>query len=304
MNRSGFRATWGAMTLAIDHLVLPVKDLDTARKRLGALGFTAAPDGIHPFGTVNCCVYLRGGTFLEPLAVGDREKAAAAIRDGNVFVARDAAYRSRHGDDGFSALVFGTTDAGADDRRFRGSGISAGEMLDFSRPFVDAAGRADTASFRLAFAAEPEAEATFFFAVERMRAPKVDRSALENHPNGAIGLIGVVAVAREPLAHRDFLRKLTGATGPIADDSGLAIATGSGTMFVLDPETAAARHGIAAPASDTPRLCGAIFGVAELAAAEGLFKANAISYEKRDHKRIVVPPAEGQGATFVFEATA
>ena len=291
----------GAMTLPIDHLVLPVKNLDAARERFSALGFTVAPDGIHPFGTVNCCVYLNGGTFLEPLAVGDRTVAEAAIRDGNVFVARDSAYRAAHGEEGFSALVFGTTDAGADDRRFRDLNSSAGNLLEFSRPFVDAAGRADTASFKLAFAAEPEAESTFFFTVERVSAPRVDRSALEKHANDVVGLKGVVGVAKNPAAHRDFLQNLT-ASDVATGVSGFEIETDIGTVFVLELEAARQRYGIAAAADNTLRLCAAIFGVAELAATEKLFKANAISYEKRD-KRILVPPAPGQGTFFVFEAT-
>jgi catechol 2,3-dioxygenase-like lactoylglutathione lyase family enzyme len=291
----------GAMTLPIDHLVLPVKNLDAARERFSTLGFTVAPDGIHPFGTVNCCVYLKGGTFLEPLAVGDRAVAEAAIRDGNVFVARDSAYRTAHGDEGFSALVFGTADAGADDRRFRDLNISAGNLLEFSRPFIVAVGRADTASFRLAFAAQPEAESTFFFTVERMSAPKVDRSAMEKHANGVVGLKGVVVVAKNPAAHRDFLQNLT-ASDLATGVSGFEIETDTGTVFVLQLEAARQRYGIATAADNTLRLCAAIFGVAELAATEKLFKANAISYEKRD-KRILVPPAPGQGTFFVFEAT-
>ena len=49
---------------ALDHLVLPTTSLAVARDRLTTLGFTVAPDGVHPFGTVNCCIYLADGTFL------------------------------------------------------------------------------------------------------------------------------------------------------------------------------------------------------------------------------------------------
>lgn len=290
------------MTLPLDHLVLPVAGLDVAQARLGALGFTVAPNGIHPFGTANCCVHLKGGTFLEPLAIGDRSVADAAARDGNVFVARDRAFRDRHGEEGFSALVFGTIDAGADDSRFRAGSISAGNMLEFSRPFVDAQGKADTASFRLAFAAEAASPDIFFFACERVNAPKVDRGALERHANGVSSLTGVVAVGGAPSTHRDFLRQLTGAEAISDDASGFAIDAGNGTVIVVDTDTAKSRYGIAAPAGNGLQLAAAIFGVADLAVAEKLFKANAISYERRDRK-ILVPPAAGQGTTFVFEAT-
>ena len=70
------------MTLgrALDHLVLPVPSLELARAHLDALGFTIAPQGTHPFGTINACVFFADGTFLEPLAVGDPVTVAPAQR--------------------------------------------------------------------------------------------------------------------------------------------------------------------------------------------------------------------------------
>ncbi len=98
---------------AIDHLVLPTARLDTARRRLSDLGFTVAPEGVHPFGTVNCCVYLSDGTFLEPLALRDGAAATAAIAEGNVFVARDHVFRAVRGEEGFSAVVLASDVRGA-----------------------------------------------------------------------------------------------------------------------------------------------------------------------------------------------
>ena len=100
---------------------------------------------------------------------------------GNVFTARDAAYRRDVGDDGFSALVLATGDAGADHAAFIEAGFSAGDMLEFSRPFVDAAGTTDSASFRLAFAADPRAADVFLFTCQRLNAPKVDTARFTMH---------------------------------------------------------------------------------------------------------------------------
>src|SRR5262245_25156452 len=194
----------------LDHLVLPVADLATARAWLTALGFSVAPDAVHPFGTANCCVYLADGTFLEPLAIADIEVAAAASRAGNVFTARDAQYRRRSGNNGFSAVVVGTADAAADHRLFASAGFSAGAVLEFSRPFVDAAGKRDTASFALAFAAEPNQADLFFFAAQRVRVPQVDRSALQQHANGALGISRVLLCADRPRAHSQILAEVTG----------------------------------------------------------------------------------------------
>ena len=87
----------------IDHCVLPVASLKKARDRYTQLGFTVAPKGLHPFGTSNACIYLADGTFIEPLVQHHEGRAREAAGKGNVFAARDIAYRHRRGDHGFSA---------------------------------------------------------------------------------------------------------------------------------------------------------------------------------------------------------
>ncbi|SPZ34390.1 putative lactoylglutathione lyase [Agrobacterium tumefaciens] len=42
---------------SVDHLVLPVEVIGVAVKRLVSLGFTVAPEALHPFGTQNACVF-------------------------------------------------------------------------------------------------------------------------------------------------------------------------------------------------------------------------------------------------------
>lgn len=279
-----------AVTLPLDHLVLPVADLATARQRLTALGFTVAPDGAHPFGTANCCVYLAGGTFLEPLAVAHPDQASAAIEAGNVFVARDRDHRRRASGDGFSALVFGTRDASADDRRFRAAGLSAGPMLEFSRPFRDAAGRTATAAFRLAFAAHPAAPSSYFFASERVNVPAVDRAALERHPNGVGRLAGVVLSTGEPARLGAFFEAVAGAPVAGAASDGWRFETPTGSVEIR-----------AGTPPEALRLEAVRFAVADAEALEALFKRRAIAYGFRD-AALHVAPAPGQGASFVFEA--
>ncbi|MEP6444347.1 MAG: VOC family protein, partial [Hyphomicrobiales bacterium] len=63
------------MIRGLDHLVLPVSSLDIARQRYEALGFSVNKDGIHPFGTSNCCVFIENGVYLEPVAVYDEALA-------------------------------------------------------------------------------------------------------------------------------------------------------------------------------------------------------------------------------------
>jgi glyoxalase-like protein len=292
----------GAGARPLDHVVLPAASLGVARARLTALGFTVAPDGRHPFGTANCCVYLSDGTFLEPLAVDDAAEASASARAGNVFTARDAAYRRNVGNDGFSALVLASGDADADQSGFVKARLSAGNMLEFSRPFVDAAGASDTASFRLAFAADPRVDDIFLFTCQRLNAPKVDRSALQNHANGAARITQITIAANKPSDLVDLLTTGAGTAKADAGASRVAIDLPNAAIVAMTPAAIDAELGVAVGAAPSPRLVAIQFGVADLSAAEACFKSAGITYVRRKN-RLVVPPAAGQGAVFAFEGS-
>lgn len=284
---------------AIDHCVLPTLDLGVARSRLGALGFTVAPQGDHPFGTANACVYFSDGTFLEPLVQADASLVSAAEIDGNVFVSRDAWFRRAIGNEGFSALVLGTEDAGADHARFVDAGISAGPQLKFSRPFIDNAGRADTASFRLAFAAPDDDSPAFFFTCERVDAPKVDRGALEAHRNGVTGIAGVVAVADDPGRHASMLERFT-RMAPRTIDDGLEFACKGGTLTLMTPARAEASFGIAPHDASGIRLAAVVFKTWGNDGLRRMLSSAAIPHRDIDSVTIVAP-APGQGAHFAFQ---
>ena len=280
----------------LDHLVLPTRNLATARDCLGALGFNVAPTGRHPFGTVNCCVYLGGGTFLEPLAVGDEALVDAALDIGNVFVTRDRNFRELVGDEGISAIVAATDDAAADHLGYQEHGVSAGDMLDFSRPFADASGRSDTASFRLAFCAVPAVPDAFFFSCQRVNVPEVNRAELETHANGVLRLSRVVTAADDAKPLARVLGVLFD-TKPVDDGRETRVGTANGDIVAVAAAEFDRRYGAAAPDGQT--MCAVDFDVASLPALEKTLDEGGIAYHRRDDM-IVVPPAPGQGALFSF----
>ncbi|MET3790211.1 VOC family protein [Aquamicrobium terrae] len=287
------------MARPLDHLVLPTADLEIARERLGRLGFTVAPRGVHPFGTENCCVYFEGGTFIEPLAVADEAAAAAAAKTGNVFVARDRFYRESFGPEGFSAVVFGSEDADDDHRRYVESGISAGDRLDFSRPFVDASGKSDIASFRLAFAAEPGMRGTFVFACQRVNAPRVDRAALQAHANGATGIAEIVAVSGDPAGMADFLRVAADADGSAANGSGI-LELPNARIATLTPDRYSQRFGLPCDPHGSLAFAAVVFSVRDITFLRTHLASGNIDHDMRGN-RIVAAAAPGQGAAFIFE---
>jgi hypothetical protein len=286
----------------LDHLVLPTADLAIARARLTALGFTVAPRGVHPFGTENCCVYFSGGTFMEPIAVDDAEAAAKAVAGGNVFVARDKTYRDRLGEEGFSAIVFGTNSADTDHARYVEAAISAGNRLDFSRPFVDATGKSDTASFRLAFAAAVDTPESFLFSCERVNAPNVDRTSLQTHANGVAGIAEIVAVSSNPSAQYDLLCTAANMSGGdfVPGDT---LSLPNASITVLDTAAFEKRFGVPSGALSCLRFAAVLFSVTDLASLRKLLAANGIDHHLRGDS-VMVLPAPGQGAIFVFKEIA
>jgi len=288
----------------IDHLVLPTTSLHAARERLGKLGFTVATDARHPFGTENACVFLADKTYLEPLAVTSVEACQAAVADGNVFVARDQAYRFRVGEEGLLALVFLTSDADGDDERFRRDAVSAGRLLEFSRPMRLPDGREAVGSFRLAFAADLRSPDFFAFNCERVNQLPSDRAALESHANGVVGLSKVVLSTPRPAAFSTFIGTISNGAVPLPHSFGIGFQTPNVNVEILDDGGMEAFFD-AAPVSDDSGLRGRaiVFRVVDLSVTEAHLAANGVTYTRKNNT-ILVKAAPGQGALFAFEETA
>jgi len=286
---------------AIDHVVLPVESLEAARARLSELGFTVAPDGLHPFGTENACIYFADGTFLEPLAVAQREDCEATARKGNVFTERDQAWRFRNGENGFSALAMATDDARRDHKAFRRAGFSAGKKLTFSRKFVDAKGRKGKAAFLLAFAGDLRAPDAFFFTCEKISAPKIDRGSLQVHANCVTGIVTVVMSEQNPTDFQYLLQEVANNRNDEAHSFGLEISTANGSIDVMTPEGVDVHFGVKRTSAERGlRFEGLILSVDSIEALEQYLGGKSIAYREM-HGRIIVDAAPGQGLFLAFQ---
>jgi len=285
----------------VDHVVLPTADLTVARHRLSALGFTVAPAAEHPFGTGNACVYFADDTYLEPLAVMQRETCEEAARAGNVFVRHDQAFRFRCGEEGFSALVMATEDAARDCRAFAEAGISAGSNLSFSRTYVTASDEQADARFELAFAADLRAPDVFFFTCQRINPLNVDRSVLQRHVNGVNGIRQVVLSERNPSDFQYLLQEVTNQREVTAHSFGIDLAAANADIAVLNPAGLKGFLGLEDHDEGRGlRLRAVVFATATLATLEQRLRQSGIGFE-RVGQRLVVPAAPGQGAVFAFE---
>jgi hypothetical protein len=287
----------------LDHVVLSVVSIDLARERLGKLGFTVAADARHPFGTENACVFFADKTYLEPLGIASVEESEASARHGNVFTARNRAFRFRCGEEGLSAVAFATKDAGVDHRNFVSNGSSAGEMLQFSRPMTMPDGSESIAGFKLAFAGDLRAPDFFLFAVERVNPLPSDCSALEAHANGVTGIAEVALCAPEPAAFSAYVNLAVAQSAVEKTGFGVNIAASNAKISLMTPEGLEAYFEIAVPPAERGLRGRAIlFNVGDLAVTEAHLAANGVTYTRKNN-RILVKPAPGQGALFAFEET-
>ncbi|MCJ9670128.1 MULTISPECIES: VOC family protein [unclassified Neorhizobium] len=284
----------------IDHLVLPVAGLTAARSRLTELGFTVAPDAFHPFGTANACVFFSDGTYLEPLALANRRHAGVAAKRGNVFTARDLAFRKTSNRQGFSALVVATRDAMADHARFKMRGVSAGDVLEFSRGMTLADGSETQASFRLAFAGDDRAPEFFLFSCQRINPLPADRSGLERHANTVTGLSEIILSAPTPADFAPLVEQVL-LTKAVPEAAPLQFAAANARIRILQDRELEAEFALQpTPGVEGLRGRAVIFKTADLAVTEITLAANDVAFVRREG-RVLVSAAPGQGVLFGFE---
>ncbi|KFB09974.1 VOC family protein [Nitratireductor basaltis] len=277
-------------TVAIDHCVLPVASLAVARERYEALGFTVAPDALHPFGTGNACIFFADGTYLEPLAVCDRTAYRDALSDQNSFILRDKSFRQTQGNEGFSALALKTDDARADHERFLLSGNSAGAPVEFARPLKGPDGSTGEARFRLAFSA-PAGTGGFCFTCQRLHRSAMGGGTSSRHGNGVSGLLSVSVKVGDLETAQIYFSKL--ACVP-------AIGTETGAVVRFRNCAVHLEQDPAMPDSDEIRFDAVTFSCADPGKLRQILTRSNIVWQERNGA-IHIPTAPGQGATFIFK---
>lgn len=281
----------------IDHLVLCVRDLDTARRVYERLGFTLTPKALHPFGTANSLVQLHGN-FLELLAIADRSLIKPTGAGEFAFAAFNERFLAAR--EGMSMLVFASDDARRDQREFAAAGLETYAPFDFSRQAVLPDGSAATVGFSLAFVTEPRMPEAAFFVCQQHAPQYFWKPEYQTHRNGALAVEEVVMVAPEPAAFAAFFAKLQPGGRIDRSGTGLSAATTRGVITVLDPAAFAMRFPTAGSVRpETPHFAACRLAVADLAATEALLRARGIAAHRRG-ATLQIGPEETFGIVLEF----
>ncbi len=126
----------------LDHLVLPVSDLDAAAAAFTDAGFVVTPEAAHPFGTANRLVVFEG-VYLELVCVADPSRLPDAGFGRQVATHLETQGR---GFSHFACRALSRADAAS---QLTAAGLVGGEPVRFSRPAPRTDGSEPTARFTL-----------------------------------------------------------------------------------------------------------------------------------------------------------
>jgi hypothetical protein len=204
--------------------------------------------------------------------------------------------------EGLSLLILTSGDAIADAAAFSTAKIATSPVMTFEREGQQPDGGTVKVGFSLAFARDTKAPGIGFAACQHHHPENVWNPALQQHPNTAAGIAGVVMVADNPSDHHVFLSAFVGERELRATSSGITLKTPRGDIQVMNPAAFRSHFGIEPPdvatgariaalrvAVRNPASTRELIGKARFAIAEPL-------------GRIVVLPQGAMGAAIAFEA--
>ena len=285
------------MPRKIDHLVVAVVDLESARAAWQRLGFSVTPAAQDPFGTANALVQL-DGNFIELLAVSD--PAAIPEADAGVFsiAAFNRDFLTKR--EGASMLALNSADAAADRADFEAHGLPVFAPLDFDRMAIGPDGTERKIAFSLTYTREPRLREAGFFTCQHHLPENFWHPEFQHHANGAARISSVILVTRDPADFHAFVTHLTGQHDMQSTSLGVTFDLGGETFEILSPIAYRAWFGKESE-PDPRRLLACRIAVADIAETGRMLAGNGVAYTERQGAH-VVSPDDANGVALAFVA--
>jgi hypothetical protein len=288
------------MSRAVDHLVVPSRDLPAQADLYRRLGFQVGARNRHPWGTENHIVQF-DGCFLELIARGEGFETAQPQPGVFSFANFIARFLERR--EGLAMLVLRSQDAEADRLRFQAEGLGDFARFDFARKARRPDGAEVDVAFSLAFAATPVLPEAGFFVCQQRFPENFWSRAAQVHPNGAKGVAGLAIAHDNPREAAAFVARFAGAEEARPDGRGFVVEADGARIECRPRADLSERYGAAAIPADGPPLALARVAVADLAVARGALESGGIAHRAADGALIVSPEA-AMGVAYVFEPQA
>lgn len=283
--------------LDIDHLMISVAGAVAAGDTMERLGFVVTPRSvIAAMGLSNRLVCFpsarpNGCNFVEFLAIDDPAKAPPVM---HAILGRSERPVS---------MVMVADDARAVEAALRARGVAVGASIHAKRDWVLPGGETISPEFVVCIP-EPGASPLYWNVCQYITPQHYKRAEFLRHPNGAVGMRAVLAIAADPAATaRHFAAMWQAPTQPAP--FGAIVQPGDVALRLYSRAAAAAAFpGLdrTAPATGADYL-GCEFAVADIARARGIADAAGLAPSPSAHG-FWVHPARTHGALFAFAAAA
>jgi hypothetical protein len=286
------------MPRGLDHIVHAVRDLDAAAEFYRRAGFTVGARNRHAWGTHNCIVQFPG-VFIELITIGEPELIRIGAPGTFAFGAFARDFLAR--EEGLAMLVLEGKRPAEDVEAFRAAGIGNFKPFNFEREAKRPDGTPVKVAFSLVFAADEKAPDIGYFTCLQHHPENFWNPVFQTHPNGAVGIDGVIMVSGNPQHHRHFVGAFSGVGDVESNASGISAKTPRGEIQVMNAAAYRAYAGSAPP--DLARgahLAAVRFKVRDKTEAMSALKNGGIMAVERSGK-LVVPPDAAFGATLIFE---
>lgn len=275
----------------IDHLGVVGPDIEALLSAYKRLGFT--PTEPTP---------LMGLKDGEPIYLGQDsahlifaenyvELSGVTTDDPNHHLAPWLARRA-----GLHILALGSDDAVASHAALVAEGLEVPAVQDAGRNVAYGKHHGD-AKFKWFKAPDVLGEEGFVCLVEQITPELVFQPPVAGHPNGALGVVDVIAVAEDPAQALERHSRYPGAVNLGPHQLGF----GEQTLTFLNAADLAARF----PGTDTisaPALAGFAVTVQDIAATRTLLRDNGVAFHENMDGDLSISPADGCGSLVEFRA--
>ena len=282
----------------IDHLVIAVNNLSSARDRFAAFGFRTTPLGRQPWGTANHLVQFPRN-FIELVGVINPDELVPMSDAHFSFSAHNDRFLERR--EGLSMLVLSTDDAKADARQWRQRGLHVYEPVHWSRKAKLPDGSELTVAFTLTFVVDPLMPEIAFFSCQQHNPEAFWKPEYQAHANSATGIGAVTLVSEHPAQHRAFFSALVEDAAIDEESDALRIETARGSIRVESPQRFAAHYPGARLSGESrgATMMAATLEVAEADRVAQCLEENAVPFS-RDGTTIQIPSDHGCGVILEF----
>lgn len=281
--------------LEIDHLLTYVANMEDATSRYRRMGFTLTPiSHITTMGIMNHLVLLQSGTsgaanFIELMGIEDASKLPAAMQ------------AVLSGEQGIKSMVMTAPDAAKAQAELSQAGYPFAPPAHVKREWVLPGEGSVWPEFDVLL---PIPAPLSFNVCQYHNLELYQRKDWQRHPNTALSVQAVFAVAGEPAEGIAYFEKLFGRKARLAPDGSLGVSPAAVELQVYTPAAFEARYGLPprAPAErGLMSYAGMRVGVADMFALKQCLGDNGVDFA--DHSgRVVVGPGQACGNVIEFVA--